>query len=208
MSFWFVVFTIGFLAAIPLNFLSVEHTKLEKKYGPQRGKKIGEWLGYLSGWGLFGSWIGIWFAPQPHLPLLLTTNPLVWIPFLDLTIYLELVILGSPLILVGMWLGIRGVQDLGLKVAETHRPEELVTTGIYNRIRHPQYVGGFLAHLGISILLAAWYSLLLTPAVLIGISLISWKEDVELAKEFPSQFKKYQNTVPTFFRRRKPNSTL
>jgi protein-S-isoprenylcysteine O-methyltransferase Ste14 len=207
MSFWFAVFTLGFLAAIPLNFLSVEHLKLEKKYGPQRGKKIGEWLGYLSGWGLFGSWIGLWVAPQPHVLLLFTSTPLVWVPLIDLTIYLEHIILGSPFILIGMWLGIQGVQDLSLKVAETHRPEVLIITGIYKRIRHPQYFGGFLAHLGISILFAAWYSLLLTPIILIGIGLISWKEDVELAKEFPSQYRKYQKAVPMFFPYRKPSSS-
>ena len=118
MSFWFGVSCIGFLVAIPLNFFSVEHKKLEKRYGLERGKKIGEVLGYISGWGLFGSWIGIWISPQLRLYNPFSLTPIVWFPFLDLVITLEHLVISSPLILIGMYLGIRGVQDLGLKVAQ------------------------------------------------------------------------------------------
>jgi hypothetical protein len=38
---------------IPVYFLSLEHSKLDQKYGKTRGKRIGELLGMISGWGSF-----------------------------------------------------------------------------------------------------------------------------------------------------------
>jgi len=42
---------------------------------------------------------------------------------------------------VGAWFGIKGVTETTLKVAETHRPDRIVTTGVYSIVRHPQYLG-------------------------------------------------------------------
>ena len=54
------------IAVIPLHFLSVEHLKLQEKYGKEKGTKIGEIYGLISGWGFFFFWIGIWVSPQPR----------------------------------------------------------------------------------------------------------------------------------------------
>jgi protein-S-isoprenylcysteine O-methyltransferase Ste14 len=81
-------------------------------------------------------------------------------------------------------------------VAETHRAERVVTTGVYSVVRHPQYLGGLLAHLGISVLLSAWYSLLFTPLVVLLNYLIAWKEEVELVREFGMEYEEYRMTVP------------
>jgi len=83
-----------------------------------------------------------------------------------------------------------------LKVAETHRTEKIVTTGVYSIVRHPQYLGGLLAHLGISLLLSALYSLLFTSLMLVLIYLISKKEEQELIREFGKEYERYKKKVP------------
>jgi len=115
---WFFISVLGLIATVPLHFLSVEHLKLQKRYGRKKGNKIGE--------------------------------------------------------------AIKGVKETTLKVAETHRTEAIVTAGVYSIVRHPQYLGALLAHAGISFLLSAWYSLLLTPLTVVLIYLISKKEEEEL----------------------------
>jgi len=100
------------------------------------------------------------------------------------------------LILHGSWLAINGVKETTLKVAETHRPTTIITTGVYSIVRHPQYLGGLLAHLGISILLSAFYSLLLTPMIIAVVYLISRKEEKEILKEFGKEYEDYRGKVP------------
>jgi len=99
-------------------------------------------------------------------------------------------------LIFGAWLGIAGVKEITLKVAETHQPKKIITTGIYSIIRHPQYFGAILAHVGISILLSSLYSLLSTPLIIIFNYLISWKEEKELIKEFGKDYEDYKKNVP------------
>jgi protein-S-isoprenylcysteine O-methyltransferase Ste14 len=81
-------------------------------------------------------------------------------------------------------------------VAETHRAETIVTTGTYSVVRHPQYFGGLLAHVGISFLLSSWYSLLVTPLMVVVVYLISRKEEEELIGEFGKEYEDYRKRVP------------
>ena len=92
--------------------------------------------------------------------------------------------------------GIKGVAETTLKVAETHRPDRIVTTGVYSIVRHPQYLGGLLAHIGVSFLLCALYSLLATPLIVTLIYFISRKEEDELTKEFGEEYAGYKKKVP------------
>ena len=143
---------------VPIHFLSVEHLKFQKKFGAERGRKITGILGLASGWGFFAFWFGVWLAPQPRLILPLLQNPYFVIPIINLSIPIAHLILSIPFIAVGAWFGIVSVKDTSLKVAETHRTEKIVSSNIYSLLRHPQYFGGVLAHIGISILLSAFFA--------------------------------------------------
>ncbi|MCJ7721138.1 isoprenylcysteine carboxylmethyltransferase family protein, partial [Candidatus Bathyarchaeota archaeon] len=85
--------------------------------------------------------------------------------------------------------------------AETHRTEKIVTTGVYSIVRHPQYFGGLLAHVGVSFLLTAWYSFLVTPLIVVLVYLVSKKEEEELIREFGKEYKDYTKEVPMFIPR-------
>ena len=53
MDIWFFMSVLGAVAIIPLYFLSVEHRKLQERFGKENGAKIGEVFGFISGWGFF-----------------------------------------------------------------------------------------------------------------------------------------------------------
>jgi len=184
---------------VPLHFLSVEHLKFQKKYGENKGKKITGVLGFTSGWGFFIFWFGIWISPQPRLIIPLMQNPNFIIPIINFSIPIFHLIISIPFILIGAWFGIGSVRETSLKVAETHRTERIVSTKIYSLIRHPQYFGGVLAHIGISFLLSSLFSLIFTPLVILLNILIAWKEEKELIKEFGEDYETYKENVPMFF---------
>jgi len=184
---------------VPLHFLSVEHLKFQKKYGADKGNKITGILGLTSGWGFFIFWFGIWISPQPRLIIPFMQNPSFIIPIINFSIPIFHLIISIPFILIGAWFGIGSVKQTSLKVAETHRTERIVSTNIYSLIRHPQYFGGVLAHIGISFLLSVLFSLIFTPLVILLNILVAWKEEQELIKEFGEDYEIYKEKVPMFF---------
>ena len=206
MSFWFIVSIVGIIAIVPFHFISVEHARLDEKYGPEKGKRIGSILGMISGWGIFIFLIGLWISPQPIFLVPLLQEIVFIIPILGLLV-LQIpilhLILGIVIIIPGAWLGIKGVTEIGLKESETHRPEKVITTGLYSRMRHPQYTGAMLSHIGITFLLSSFYSLLATPLVILVNYILCWKEEKELVQEFGEDYEKYQKSVPMFIPRMK-----
>lgn len=198
MCIWFIGSIVGMCFMVPLHFLSVEHLKLQKKYGKEKGTKIGDILGMVSGWGFFLFWFGVWLSPQLRFTIPLLEYLIINIPIINLSIPFTHFIISIPFIIIGAWLGIGSVKKTTLKVAETHRTEKIVSSGLYSVIRHPQYLGGILAHIGISFLLSSFLSLITTPVIIILNFLISWKEEKELTKEFGKEYEDYKNIVPMF----------
>ena len=186
----------GAIAVVPLHFFSVEHLKLQRNYGKKKGIKIGEILGIISGWVFFLFWMGIWVSPQPRFVLPFFQNLTISIPFASFSVPLFDSIISVFFMVLGAWFGIKGVKQTTLKVAETHRTEKIVTTGVYSIVRHPQYLGGLLAHMGVSFLLSALYSLLVTPLIVVIVYFLSKKEEEELIKEFGKEYNDYRKKVP------------
>jgi len=170
--------------------------KLQEIYGKEKGTRVGEVYGLISGWMFFFFWIGIWFSPQPRFIIPILQNLSGLVPAINFSIPLLHLIISAPFLIAGSWLAINGVKEVTLKVAETHRTEKIVTTGVYSIVRHPQYLGGLLAHMGISFLLSALYSLVFTPIMVILIYLISKKEEEELIREFGKEYEDYKKKVP------------
>jgi protein-S-isoprenylcysteine O-methyltransferase Ste14 len=196
MYLWFFVSLFGFIATLPLYFLSLEHLKLKEKYGEEKAEKIGDVYGVISGWGFFLFWFGIWFSPQTRFTIPLFQTLTVRLPVLGITIPLLHLAVFIPFFAAGAWFGIKGVTETTLKVAETHRPARIVTTGVYSIVRHPQYLGGLLAHIGFSFLLSGLYSLLSTPLIAAVVYFISRKEETELTREFGQEYLDYKKKTP------------
>jgi protein-S-isoprenylcysteine O-methyltransferase Ste14 len=194
---------LGAVAMVPIHFLSVEHLKLQGKYGKDKGTRLGEIYSLISGWGFFLFWAGIWFSSQPRFNVPVFADLAFTVPVVNFLISIVHLVIFAPFFLVGAWLGIEGVKQTTLKVAETHRTEEVVTSGVYSIVRHPQYLGGLLAHVGISFLLSAWLSLLFTPLVVVLLYVVSRKEEEELIKEFGKEYEDYKKKVSMFMPRSK-----
>ena len=201
MHFWFFICVLGAITVMPAHFLSVEHLKLQSRYGKKKGTEIGKILGLISAWGFFLFWMGIWISPQPRFVLPFFQNLTTLIPIVGFSIPLVNLIISIFFVMLGAWFGIKGVKQTTLKVAETHRTEKIVTTGVYSIVRHPQYFGGLLAHVGVSFLLSAWYSLLVSPLIVVLVYLVSKKEEEELIREFGKEYKDYTKKVPMFIPR-------
>jgi len=197
MTIWFYSGILGLILTIPLYYLSLEHRKFDKKYGKEKAKKITAMYGIISGWGFFIFWMFLWFSPQPRFNFDLIDSRLI-LPLINLSVPVIHLIIGIPLILVAIWLGISGVKKTTLETAETHRTDKIVTTGVYSIMRHPQYVAGLIAHVGITFLLSARYSLFFSPLMVFYVYLLSKKEEKELINEFGDVYKDYQKKVPMF----------
>ena len=181
----------GFILILVPYFLSLEHWRLCQLFGEERSVIVGNTLGVVSGWGFFGFWIGLWIAPQKSLPTVGYT-----VSVLGTEISLLYLLLSLIFLVPAFWLGLGGVRELGLMVSETHRPVGVVSGGVYGLVRHPQYFGGVMGHLGVSLLLSSRDSLLVTPIVVCVVYLICWKEEKELVREFGDEYRRYQRRVP------------
>ncbi len=193
----FYVCVLFLFIGILLHFRSVDHIKLQKRYGKEKGVRIGKIYGMISGTMEFVFLIGVWVSPQPRF--IISTFSDLSVSILSFSAPILHLFASSPLVVLGAWIAIRGVIATSLEVAETHRaPEELQTRGVYSIVRHPQYLGWILTHVGMSILLSAWYSMLFTPLLIILIYLISKKEEEDLIGQFGEGYKAYQKRIPMF----------
>ena len=196
MYIWFFICVLAAIAMIPLHFLSVEHLKLQERYGKEKGNRVGAILGLISGWGFFIFWMGIWVSPQPRFAVPVLQSLSVSLPAIGFSIPLLHLAISVLFLIPGTWLAFEGLKETTLKTAETHRTEKIVTAGVYSIVRHPQYLGGLFAHVGISFLFSALYSLLSTPLMVVLIFLISKKEEKELIREFGKEYEDYREKVP------------
>lgn len=201
MYVWFLICVLGMFTAIPLHFKSVAHIEHRKKYGKEKGVRVGKIYGTISGTMESIFLVGLWISPQPRftVPILLKLS----ISIASFSTPIIHSIISLPLIMFGAWIAIRGVRAIRLEVAETHcSPKRLETTGVYSIVRHPQYLGWILAHIGMSFLLSVWYSMLFTPILIAAIYMISKKEEDELMREFGEDYEDYQKEVPMMIPRR------
>lgn len=193
--FLFFSCLVGIISLIPFYCWSVEHIRFQEKFG-KKGIIITKIFGLIAGWGFFIFLFGIWITPQPTFRIPILPEIKILIPIISLTIPAFHFIISLPIILTGAWFGIVGVKYLSLKVAETHKPERVISEGIYSKIRHPQYFGAILAHIGISLFLSSLFSMISTPLIILIIYIFSWKEEKELEREFGKEYIAYKNKTP------------
>jgi protein-S-isoprenylcysteine O-methyltransferase Ste14 len=75
---------------------------------------------------------------------------------------------------------------------------QLVTTGLYNKFRHPQYLGLILIVIGFLIMWPTILTILLAPFLIGRYILLAREEDRELEKRFGDDFRRYRERVPPF----------
>lgn len=75
---------------------------------------------------------------------------------------------------------------------------ELVTSGIYRYMRHPQYAGLILTILGFNIQWPTLLTLLMAPVLVVMYARLARREDRDLEDEFGDAYRKYAQAVNAF----------
>lgn len=172
-------------------------------------KRLRDWQGA----GLVQAFIIALYAEMYGFPLTLYVLTGVFgvdIPFQNSSGHLWATLLGyGPVggvieMVLGLSVVIAGVVLLARGWREVHRgshEDRLVTTGPYAVVRHPQYLGIFIALLGELIHWPTILTLALLPFVVLAYVGLARKEERELLLRFGDAYRDYQRRVPTFIPR-------
>jgi protein-S-isoprenylcysteine O-methyltransferase Ste14 len=77
----------------------------------------------------------------------------------------------------------------------------LATTGIYEHVRHPQYVGFIVIMLGFLLQWPTLLTLLMFPVLVVMYVRLARMEEREALREFGDQYRAYMQRVPAFLPR-------
>jgi protein-S-isoprenylcysteine O-methyltransferase Ste14 len=120
---------------------------------------------------------------------LLIVYPLILVPRADTDTGWDT--LSAILLLCGNTLCIIAVLDLGRSLSIMPEARQLVTTGIYRRIRHPLYLAEDIAFLGIFLQFRSWAAaVVLLATLLVQLRRMDWEEGI-LSGMFP-EYAEYQ----------------
>jgi protein-S-isoprenylcysteine O-methyltransferase Ste14 len=93
--------------------------------------------------------------------------------------------LSTVLILAGSTLSVLVVLDLGRSLSVMPEARKLVTTGLYQRVRHPLYLAEEIATIGLAVQFRTWEALLIVAIhFYFQIRRMDWEEGI-LGKSFP-----------------------
>lgn len=106
-------------------------------------------------------------------------------------------LIGLVFIMAGISLLIAGWRE----VYHAHRAGGLATDRVYAAVRHPQYLGIFLALLGQLIHWPTIPTLVLSPVIVWAYVRLAWREEREMVDRFGEQYRAYQRRVPMFWPR-------
>ncbi|MFQ5684480.1 MAG: methyltransferase family protein [Candidatus Binatia bacterium] len=122
-------------------------------------------------WAYLLSWVGVMnIEPAVYLVMVVST---------------ALITIGFSLLALG-WKGVYRAKG------------ELVVTGLYCRLRHPQYLGLILIIIAFLIQWPTLLTLLLAPFLIARYIRLSHLEDDDLLEKFGEEFKQYKKRVPGF----------
>lgn len=112
---------------------------------------------------------------------------------------------GMFLLIVGGWLGLRGKRDLGLNRTPFPQPKEegqLITTGIYARLRHPLYASVIALGFAWALLWRSWPALGLAVAQVAFFDAKARCEESWLRDRFPdyaAYARRVKRFIPGFY---------
>lgn len=103
---------------------------------------------------------------------------------------------GISLLVLGLGIRVWAIQTLGkffTATVQVQKDQQVVKNGPYTLVRHPSYLGAFLAISGCAVILEAWYGLgIAVIAMMIAYSSRIKAEEATLIKSFGKQYKDYQ----------------
>lgn len=106
--------------------------------------------------------------------------------------WLVVMIISSILIGIGIWLVIEGWSRV------YYSKGKLVTTGIYSKMRHPQYSGILLISIGFLIQWPTLITLILFPFLVVMYYKLAKIEEKDIEKRYKRKYLDYKKKVPIF----------
>lgn len=107
-------------------------------------------------------------------------------------------LLGYALLFVGIGIFIQGWREL----YRARQQSQLVTTGLYSVVRHPQYTGLFIGLFGEgAVHWPTLFSVVLLPVIVLAYSLLARSEEKQVIEKFGDEYRAYQRQVPMFLPR-------
>ncbi len=100
-----------------------------------------------------------------------------------------------------VFLGIVMLAEGWRELYRAHRERRLETRGLYAVIRHPQYLGIFVALFGQLIHWPTIPTVALFPFIVLAYVLLARKEEAEMVAQFGDLYRRYQAQVPMFLPR-------
>ena len=94
----------------------------------------------------------------------------------------------------GFWLISSGWKALH----EAQQRHSLVTTGLYARMRHPQYVGFIAVMFGFLLQWPTVLTLIMFPVLVVMYVRLARHEEQDALREFGDEYRRYKNNVPAF----------
>jgi protein-S-isoprenylcysteine O-methyltransferase Ste14 len=136
------------------------------------------------------------FVPWTVMPFL--TQPRFVDPLRTWTLFSG-ILLFIAAVLLGVW-STPFIFPAAKKGGDELDPEFLVVKGPYEWVRHPQYITGILALIGLDLLLGAMYSLLLSPIFYLLFRFEAYLEESRvLEPKFGDEFRQFKKRVPIAF---------
>jgi methanethiol S-methyltransferase len=152
--------------------------------------------------GIFSAFMLALMAEMFGIPFLFyLLSPLFGIPVLSPTFALlnNPKFFGWPGMVAGAWLTLIGMVMVILGWRQIFRIEGLVQSGLYARIRHPQYTGIFLILTGWLLHWPTLLTLLMYPVLLIIYYRQARREERAMLAEFGDAYQKYCERTAMFF---------
>ena len=107
-------------------------------------------------------------------------------------------ILGYLLLFIGIGIFVQGWREL----YRARQQNQLVTSGLYGFVRHPQYTGLFIGLFGEGVV--HWptlFSIAIFPVIVLAYFLLSRSEEKKVLEQFGDAYRAYQKQVPMFIPR-------
>lgn len=150
-------------------------------------------------WQSRGAFIAFVIALMTEMfgwPLLLfVVSPLVEVPSLAGKMH---GLFGHTHATVGTVLSMAGVLLIALGWNKIHRADGLVTTGVYRRIRHPQYTGIFLFTSGWILHWPSVITLVIWPILMAAYVWLALREERDALAEFGEKYREYMERTKRF----------
>lgn len=81
---------------------------------------------------------------------------------------------------------------------KAQRKHTLAVTGLYARIRHPQYVGFIVIMIGFLLQWPTIVTLIMFPILLVVYARLAFSEEKDMEKEFGNKYREYKKATPAF----------